>query len=99
MRPLMPLLIASLLCSPNIFVGERDGMLARGTPAVPGNTDMIQHLGATGPQARVPQSALFGRFVGRTRTTRNPNPSVRRSASTIASASAGQRCGYIRRKV
>ena len=64
MRPLMPLLIASLLCSPNIFVGERDGMLARGTPAVPGNTDMIQHLGATGPQARVPQSALFGRFVG-----------------------------------
>jgi hypothetical protein len=57
-------LIVSFLGSPGLFVAERDGTLAHPTASVPVNTDMIRHLAATGPQEKMPQSALFGRFVG-----------------------------------
>jgi hypothetical protein len=61
---LTPFLIASLLRSPGMFIDERDGLLVRGTTDAPTHTDMIRHLAAIGAQAKVAQSALFGRFVG-----------------------------------
>jgi hypothetical protein len=63
MRPVMSFLIALLLCASNIFVCERDRILVRGTPAVPVNTDRAE-VPTTGPQAKVPESTLFGRLVG-----------------------------------
>ena len=63
MQPLMPFLIVLLLCCPGIF-GKRDGVPVHGTPAEPANTDMVKSLVATVPQAKVPQSVLFARFIG-----------------------------------
>jgi hypothetical protein len=60
----MLFLIALLLCSPAVFAGERDSMLARGTPVLSANADVVKRPAASGPQAKVPESALFDRLVG-----------------------------------
>src|SRR5882724_11117498 len=67
MPPIMLFLIASLLCSPAVFAGERDSMVARGTPVVSTDTDVVKSPTTgptTGPQSKVPESALFDRLVG-----------------------------------
>jgi hypothetical protein len=64
MRSIMLFLIASLLCRSAVFAGERDSMRASGMPAVFANTDLVKRSAATGPQAKVPESALFDRLVG-----------------------------------
>lgn len=63
MPPIMLFLIASLLCSPAVFAGQRDTMLAHATPVVSADTDVVKSP-ATGPQSKVPETALFDRLVG-----------------------------------
>ena len=63
MRTLMLVVIVSSLCIltlPNRHVRGWD----QDKPKASGNTDMDARLAATGPQAKVPESALYGRFVG-----------------------------------
>src|SRR5947199_5939504 len=63
MRPLMPLLIASLFFTSAMSGNKHDGILAQETPKLPAKADMVNRH-TTESRARVQEEALFDRLIG-----------------------------------
>jgi hypothetical protein len=71
MRPQLPFLIASLLCSPGAFPWEHDGVGSpvsgaphQETPATPAATSTTPPRGSVGPSTIGQERALFDRLIG-----------------------------------